>query len=1275
MALAEHLSALYLGSEVGEAVRMSEASSRAMAHLKAGDHLCCLYEPGEGRRALVTALMRQGLEQGEKVIYVAEARSVDTILGHLREDGLAVEPYLECGQLAVLSHSEVCPQDGASGPERLMAVLRSELDRSLAQGYSALRFTAEMSWGLRAPSDGKWLMEYESGLDRFLPGSRCVAICQYNMHRFDPAILLEMLRTHPLVAVGTDVYDNFYYVPPADLVTGDPPAAELRRRLQNLAVRRQGEEGLRGCRERLQRVISTFPSSRDPTQVHAESDGAAEAPAGVQDWALDPVTRQWLPDLLQAIVSCAVGLLSARGGGIYLYRLATDDLELRYRLELGHRKEVLSRGEGLCGNVLATGRPMTLADLRQLEDVSAQCAEPESACAVAAPIISAGQIQGVLYLTDEHSRFLSRADVALLERFTPLAAAALEQRRLLEEQWAQWHEVETLRQASAAVTEIPGLDERLERILEQLQRVVPYDSASVQLLRDDHLEIVGGRGFAEPEAIIGLMSPVAAGTPNLAVIEDRHPVLLRGAPAINLGFSQPAHDHVRCWLGVPLIVSDHVIGMLTVHAFDENHFDETHAGLVFPFAHQAAVAIENARLYEEARRYAAELETLQRTSLELTSSLDPSAVLDTIADSALSLVGASNCHIYLYNETTETLTFGTALWEDGRREPACERPRSDGLTATVARQGQAMVINDAVHHHLYATPEAQEWGVEAIVGFPLKRAERVLGVGTIAFLKPHVFIEDEVRILGLLADQAAIAIDNARLFQETEQLRAFNESIVQSVAEAILMEDADGSVTFSNRTAQELLGYTQKELSRLHWSAIVPETEKGRIGEELTKRPAGIMSRYETVLLSKEGRRVPVIVSARPLFADGRFVGVLSAFTDITERKRMEERVRGQERLAAVGQLAAGIAHDFNNILTSMIGFAQLVGMRADVPESARADVGQIVEGGQRAANLIGQILDFSRKSLISPQPLDLVPLLQETVRFLQRTIPESIRVVLEMAAEEYWVQADPTQIRRALTNLAVNARDAMASPSIVGSPSGGELRFRLSHLTLRPEDARPFASMAPGDWITLSVSDTGSGIPSKVVPHIYEPFFTTKKPGEGTGLGLAQVYGIVKQHDGFIDVATQVDRGTTFTMYLPPLAERQQPARDTAQEALGRGCGEIILVVEDEPQVLGVCKAMLEHLGYVVVTASTGLQALDVYKRQGSEIALVLADVVMPQMGGTELCQALWAWDSKVKMVVMTGYPLEEEGQQLLERGIVDWILKPLDLSRLAQVVGDALA
>lgn len=489
------------------------------------------------------------------------------------------------------------------------------------------------------------------------------------------------------------------------------------------------------------------------------------------------------------------------------------------------------------------------------------------------------------------------------------------------------------------------------------------------------------------------------------------------------------------------------------------------------------------------------------------------------------------------------------------------------------------------------------------------------------------------------------------------------------------MEDADGSVTFSNRTAQELLGYTQKELSRLHWSAIVPETEKGRIGEELTKRPAGIMSRYETVLLSKEGRRVPVIVSARPLFADGRFVGVLSAFTDITERKRMEERVRGQERLAAVGQLAAGIAHDFNNILTSMIGFAQLVGMRADVPESARADVGQIVEGGQRAANLIGQILDFSRKSLISPQPLDLVPLLQETVRFLQRTIPESIRVVLEMAAEEYWVQADPTQIRRALTNLAVNARDAMASPSIVGSPSGGELRFRLSHLTLRPEDARPFASMAPGDWITLSVSDTGSGIPSKVVPHIYEPFFTTKKPGEGTGLGLAQVYGIVKQHDGFIDVATQVDRGTTFTMYLPPLAERQQPARDTAQEALGRGCGEIILVVEDEPQVLGVCKAMLEHLGYVVVTASTGLQALDVYKRQGSEIALVLADVVMPQMGGTELCQALWAWDSKVKMVVMTGYPLEEEGQQLLERGIVDWILKPLDLSRLAQVVGDALA
>jgi len=1220
---------------------MSKASYRAMRRIDLGGHLSYLYETEEDHRAMLTSFLRWGLERDEKVMYVAKAHAAETILSYLRDDGVDVESCLARGQLVVLACGEACSREGAFDAERMIALLSDERERGLADGYPALRVTSEMACALGRLSGLERLTEYEARLDEFLRGSQCVLMCQYDRRHSDPAALLEMLRHHPIVAVGTEVYDNFYHIPPAELVGGDLPAVAPSRWLENLAVHNRAQEEIR------QR---------------------AQTLAALHDTALDLVTRRALPELLRAIVARAVDLLGASAGGIHLYRPATDDLEfvLRYNLELDFTAPVLKRGEGLSGKVLETGRPIAVADYSQWHGRAAQYEEANLTAVVAVPIFWGDQWLGVLNLLDDAPRTFSGADITLLERFTPLAAAALEQRRLLEVERAHWRRAETLRQAGAAVTETLSLDERLERILEQLHRVVPYDSASVQLLRDGHLEIVGGRGFPQPESVIGLKFAVRGHGLNMSVIEGRKPVILPDARAAYRHFREPPHDRIRSWLGVPLIVRDEVIGMLTVDSVEAGYFSEEHARLITPFAHQAAVAIENARLYEEARQRVAELEALQRTSLKLTSSLDPSAVLDTVAESALSLVGASNCHIYLYDETRGALTFGTALWEDGSQEAAVQRPRCDGLTSTVAREGRAIVINDALHHRFYASPRARKWGLQAIAGFPLKRAERLLGVCTIAFLKPHTFTEAEIRILGLLADQAAVAIDNAHLFQETEHLRVFNEGIVQSVAEAILMEDAEGMLTFANPAAEELLGYTGEELARRHWSALVPEGERERLRGELANRPQAVMRRYETALLSKQGRLIPVIVSARPLFADGRFVGVLSAFTDITERKRLEERIRGQDRLAAVGQLAAGIAHDFNNILTSMIGFAQLVNVRADVPKSVKEDVQQIMEGGQRAADLIRQILDFSRKSLISPQPMDLCPFLQETVKFLQHTIPESIHVVLETGPEGYWVHADAAQIQRALTNLALNGRDAM--------PGGGELQFRLSRWVLKPGDPRPFPSMEPGEWITVSVSDTGVGIAPELLPHIYEPFFTTKTPGEGTGLGLAQVYGIVKQHGGFIDVETEVGKGTTFVIFLPPLAMPPEEAREEAVEAMGHGQGETILVVEDEAHVLGVSKAMLERLGYAVLTATTGLQALEVYGRHREEIALVLADMVMPQMGGVELFQKLRVQNPAVRLVVMTGYPLEEQSQQLLAQGIVDWIPKPLDLAGLAQVVGQAL-
>ncbi len=385
----------------------------------------------------------------------------------------------------------------------------------------------------------------------------------------------------------------------------------------------------------------------------------------------------------------------------------------------------------------------------------------------------------------------------------------------------------------------------------------------------------------------------------------------------------------------------------------------------------------------------------------------------------------------------------------------------------------------------------------------------------------------------------------------------------------------------------------------------------------------------------------------------------------LAELQTTQKQVVQQERLAAVGQLAAGIAHDFNNLLTSIIGYAELAQLQSGLPPAVQSDLARIVTQGQRAAHLVQQILDFSRKSIRQPQALNLVPFLKETTRFLERTIPESIHIHLETELPDCVVNADPTQLQQMLTNLAINARDAM--------PQGGELTLRLSRLAVEPGQPAPCPDLSPGEWVVLAVTDSGAGIPEEILPHIFEPFFTTRAP-QGTGLGLAQVYGIVKQHQGCIDVHSQVGVGTTFRLYLPALAEGETAPEPKAARDAPRGQGQVVLLVEDEPLVLETGKAMLEYLGYRVRVAGDGHQALDVYRQHRDEIALVLADMVMPRLDGVALFQALRAENPNVRLVLTTGYPLDDKAQALLAEGVADWLQKPLTLNRLGRVVSQAL-
>jgi CheY-like chemotaxis protein len=343
---------------------------------------------------------------------------------------------------------------------------------------------------------------------------------------------------------------------------------------------------------------------------------------------------------------------------------------------------------------------------------------------------------------------------------------------------------------------------------------------------------------------------------------------------------------------------------------------------------------------------------------------------------------------------------------------------------------------------------------------------------------------------------------------------------------------------------------------------------------------------------------------------------------------------------------------------------------KPDLPPDAAQAFETILGESRKAATLVQQILDFSRRSPIEVKAVDLAPFVKEAVRMLERTIPESISLLLEVEAGEHapplTVNADPTRIQQVLMNLVVNGRDAM--------PEGGVLRIGLSGLEIEPGQQPPVAEMEPGRWVCLVVSDTGTGIPPHVLPHIFEPFFTTKPRGEGTGLGLAQVHGIVQQHGGHADVETELGRGTTFRIYLPAYRPDEQEAeREEAARAMPEGRGETILLVEDSEKIRRAGQMVLESLNYRVLTAKNGQEALEMCQSAG-KVDLVLTDVVMPEMGGVKLTQELRKMDPGLRVLVLTGYLMPEDMEQLENQDIQGILHKPLDAETLAQTVRKAL-
>lgn len=405
---------------------------------------------------------------------------------------------------------------------------------------------------------------------------------------------------------------------------------------------------------------------------------------------------------------------------------------------------------------------------------------------------------------------------------------------------------------------------------------------------------------------------------------------------------------------------------------------------------------------------------------------------------------------------------------------------------------------------------------------------------------------------------------------------------------------------------------------------------------------------------------------------EGTVTEIVHVIRDITEHKQAEEERRLLEeqlfqaqKLEAVGTLAGGVAHDFNNLLTGIIGMTELALKHLDPDSKAYEYLAYVPEQGKRAAELIASLMTFSRHTESELRPLTLLPLVKETGRILRRTLPENIEMRVRWPERVPLVNADPTQIQQIIMNLVTNARDAM--------PDGGELTIELAEATLDEQYCHHYADATPGDYVCLSVRDMGGGMTPEVQEHIFEPFFTTKDMGEGTGLGLPMVYGIVKNHEGHVHVYSEVGKGTEFKVYLPVSNDQVIDKEAGIQEDAPHGT-EALLLVEDDPTVLAVGQGMLESLGYIVLTATNGEEGLEVYRAYRDDIALVLTDMTMPRMGGHELYRAVSQIDPEVKVLLISGYSCKEEVAALQKQGLRAFVQKPFDLQALAQVVRSTL-
>jgi hypothetical protein len=493
--------------------------------------------------------------------------------------------------------------------------------------------------------------------------------------------------------------------------------------------------------------------------------------------------------------------------------------------------------------------------------------------------------------------------------------------------------------------------------------------------------------------------------------------------------------------------------------------------------------------------------------------------------------------------------------------------------------------------------------------------------------------------------------------------------LFEHIADAIMVLDAEGSIRFASPSTHSILGHECEQMVGRSFLELVHPDDVERTLETRAEVTAheGAIRTLEVRVRHRDGSWRVMDAVLRNLLDHPDVGGLVVTSRDVTERKRLEADFLQAQKLESVGRLAGGVAHDFNNLLTAVMGYAELLQQDRSLSDEQRADVGEIVGAVERAAALTRQLLAFSRRQVLDMRPMDLNAAVETTRQILERLLGENVELVTELAKPLGVVRADVVQVEQILLNLAVNSRDAM--------PDGGRLTIDTANVVLgATTESGGEAGVPAGEYVMLAVSDTGVGIDAEAQKYVFEPFYTTKEAGEGTGLGLATVYGIVKQSGGHLELSSEPGRGTTFRIYLPRIEEAVESARVAADVGSSVRGGETILIVEDDTSVREMVARGLREHGYAVLTADRAESALRLLEGADPPVDLLLTDAVLRGASGRSLASQATALRPRLPVLFMTGYAYEAlAGQGMLEPGVV-LIQKPFTGAVLARKVRETL-